>query len=471
MNLLFLHPQFPGPFQHLAPALAADGANTVMALTLRTDLPAAWQGVQVRNYPLARRPGGDTHPWLAVAERQTVVAESVARAALQLRDEGFTPDVVCASSEWGDSLWIKTVWPGAKLGLVLGDFGDGRAPADPEFPAADPLDHARLLPLQALLRQAAAQADALWAPSAWLAHRWPEALQAQTTVVPEGLPTAALQPNPEIRLTLNGSQHLTRADEVVTFIADTLEPARGYHQFLRSLPTLLGLRPQAQVLIVGGHEAGVGLPPPAGTSWREHFAAELRPQLADADWSRIHFLGAQPAETQRALLQLASVHVALGAGLPLERRVLEAMALGCPVVAADAPALREAITDGETGRLVDPADAETLGQAVAELLADPAYRETLATQTRARVQAQHDLHAVALPRQLDWVQALATPAPTAPVEEVTPEPVPPPPAMVEVALVREALIEVQELLRGEEMPGAGAEGATPVNALVAASAG
>lgn len=450
MNLLFLHPQFPGPFQHLAPALAADGAHTVMALTLRTDLPATWQGVQVRSYPLARRPGGDTHPWLAVAERQTVVAESLARAALQLRDEDFTPDVVCASSEWGDSLWIKTVWPDAKLGLVLGDFGDGRAPADPEFPAADPLDHARLLPLQALLRQAAAQADALWAPSAWLAHRWPEALQAQVTVVPEGLPTAALQPNPEIRLTLNGSQHLTRADEVVTFIADTLEPARGYHQFLRSLPTLLRLRPQAQVLIVGGHEAGVGLPPPAGTSWREHFAAELRPQLEDADWARIHFLGAQSFDTQRALLQLATVHVALGTDLPLERRVLEAMALGCPVVAADAPALREAITDRETGRLVDPAVPEALGQAVAELLADPAQRESLATQARVWVQAHHDLHAMALPRQLDWVQALANPVQADPAEDLTAEPAPPAPVMVEAALVREALVEVQKLLSGKD---------------------
>lgn len=457
MNLLFLHPQFPGPFQHLAPALAADGANTVVALTLRSDLPATWQGVQVRSYPLARRPGADTHPWLAVAERQTVVAESLARAALALRDEGFTPDVVCASSEWGDSLWVQTVWPQAKVGLVLGDFGDGRAPADPEFPAADPLDGARQLPLQALLRQAAHQANGLWAPSAWLAARWPQALQDRITVVPLGLPSAALQPNPDIQLTLNGDQVLGRGDEIVTFLADTLEPARGYHQFLRSLPTLLRLRPQAQVLVVGGHEGGVGQPPPAGSSWREHFAAELRAQLDDAAWARVHFLGAQPPETQGALLQLASVHVALGAELPLEPRVLDAMALGCPVVGADAAALREVITHGETGLLVDPTQAAALGQAVADLLAEPARRDVLAQQARAWLQAHHDLHAVALPRQLAWVQDLARPTPPAQAAEAaSPEAVAPAPAMVEVAPLRAALVEVQHLMGGAGTAPAGA---------------
>ncbi|MDD2544659.1 MAG: glycosyltransferase [Burkholderiaceae bacterium] len=467
MKILFVHPQFPGPFQFLAPALAADPAHTVVALTLRTDSPAQWQGVTLLPCALARGSAADQHPWLQDAERQTLRGEATARAALQLRAQGFTPDVVCASAEGGDSLFLRTVWPEARQGLVLGDFGDGSVPGDPEFPPADPLESARCTLNQALLHQAAGQADALWAPSAWLAARWPAPLQERITCVPEGLATEALQPNPDIRLTLNGSQELTRADEVVSFIADTLEPARGCHQFLRSLPPLLRQRPQARVLIVGGHEGGVGLGAPGGGAWRDRFATELRAQLNDAEWARVHFLGAQAPATQWALLQLASVHVALGANLPLERRVLEALALGCAVVAADAPALREALRPGETALLVDPTDPEALGQTVADLLADPARRSALGQQARAWVQAHHDA-SVALPRQQAWLNALAHPAPAAEPEAAPPAepvPAPAPPDTVPAAPLREELAAVQRLLQGDSAPG-GASQPTPPSDLL-----
>ena len=41
MNVLFIHQNFPGQFKHLAPALAAEPGNRVLALTLREKLRIA----------------------------------------------------------------------------------------------------------------------------------------------------------------------------------------------------------------------------------------------------------------------------------------------------------------------------------------------------------------------------------------------------------------------------------------------
>jgi phosphatidylinositol alpha 1,6-mannosyltransferase len=53
---------------------------------------------------------------------------------------------------------------------------------------------------------------------------------------------------------------------------------------------------------------------------------------------------------------------------------LEAMASGIPVVAARATGSTSLVTDGETGRLVEPGRADLFADAVAAYCADPALR-------------------------------------------------------------------------------------------------
>jgi glycosyltransferase involved in cell wall biosynthesis len=64
---------------------------------------------------------------------------------------------------------------------------------------------------------------------------------------------------------------------------------------------------------------------------------------------------------------------------------VEAMAGGRPVVASDLPALRELVTDGETGVLVKPEDATALADGLAQLSTDRALRCTLGTAARDAV--------------------------------------------------------------------------------------
>jgi glycosyltransferase involved in cell wall biosynthesis len=250
-------------------------------------------------------------------------------------------------------------------------------------------------------------ADAGISPTRWQASTFPEPFRSRITVVHDGIDTNALMPNPQVTLTLNGQLKLTRDDEVVTFVNRNLEPYRGYHVFMRALPQILAQRPRARVLIVGGDDVSYGARPPDGRKWRDIFAAEVRPRISDADWARVHFLGNLAYPAFVALLQLSRVHVYLTYPFVLSWSLLEAMSVGCTIVASDTAPLHEAIEHDVTGRLVDFFDGDALAAQVCELLDDRAAAQRLSAAARRFACSTYDLQSVCLPRQMDWVTGLA----------------------------------------------------------------
>jgi len=62
--------------------------------------------------------------------------------------------------------------------------------------------------------------------------------------------------------------------------------------------------------------------------------------------------------------------------------VLEAMAVGCPVVATAVGGVLDIVRDDETGLLVPDGDARALAEALGRLLDDPTLRRRLAGQAR-----------------------------------------------------------------------------------------
>ena len=408
MKILFIHQNFPGQFKFLAPALVKQG-HTVVAMTMQKTEAKEWQGVRLAPYTATRGTTPKVHPWISDFETKTIRAEACFRAALRIRAEGLNPDLIVSHHGWGESLFLKDVWPQAKLAIYCEFYYHPRGADvgfDPEFPAEDAGEvcRLRLKNLNNLLHFEVA--DAAISPTHWQASTFPEPFRSKITVVHDGIDTEAVAPNPAVSLTLNGNIKLTRADEVITFVNRNLEPYRGYHIFMRALPELLKRRPQARVLIVGADDVSYGARPEEGKKWKDIFASEVRPQISDADWARVHFLGHIPYQHFIPLLQLSTVHVYLTYPFVLSWSLLEAMSVGCAIVASDTQPLREAIRHDDTGRLVDFFDVPGLANDVCALLDDPVARQRLGANARAFAQATYDLNTVCLPRQLQWVQGL-----------------------------------------------------------------
>jgi hypothetical protein len=146
MNILFVHQNFPAQFKFLAPALVRRG-HTVVAMTMQKTKTPEWEGVKILTYAATRGTTPNVHPWVSDFEIKAIRAEACFRAALKLKDQGFKPDVIVAHHGWGESLFLKEVWPEAKLGIYCEFFYHTQGADvgfDPEFPAKDEGEACRL---------------------------------------------------------------------------------------------------------------------------------------------------------------------------------------------------------------------------------------------------------------------------------------------------------------------------------------
>lgn len=417
MKILFIHQNFPGQYKFLAPALVENG-HEVTAMTMQTGIePQLWQGVKIVPYKAERGTTKSIHPWLSDFETKIIRAEACFQAALNLKSGNFTPDLIIAHHGWGESLFLKEIWPNAKLAIYCefyyhptgADVG-----FDPEFNRQDPALNCQisLKNINNLLHFQIA--DVGISPTQWQASTFPAEFRKKISVIHDGIDTEFIKPFANVRLQLkkpNGQDFvLTRNDEVITFVNRNLEPYRGFHIFMRALPDLLRQRPNAKVLIVGGDDVSYGgRPDPAiqgATSWRDVYINEVRHVIDDESWGRVHFLGHIPYKLFIPLLQLSTVHVYLTYPFVLSWSLLEAMSAGCAIVASNTMPLLEAIKHNETGRLFNFFDSNELVEQVCYLLNNPNERIRLGANAREFAKETYDLKSVCLPRQLEWIESL-----------------------------------------------------------------
>ncbi len=419
MKILLIHQNFPGQYKHLAPALVQQG-HQVVALTCKVKEAQTWQGVRVVPYEIKGASTKGVHPWLADFETKILRATSCYRGALGLKEQGFEPDVICAHHGWGESMFLKDVWPNARLGLYCELYHlttKTFTGFDPEFPSHNPTgDKLRIRMKNLNNRMHEEVMDAGISPTRFQASTFPDKWQDRLTVAHDGIDTDLVRPNPAARLVIENGPTLTRDDEVITFINRNLEPYRGYHVFMRALPDLLKRRKDAHVVILGGDGTSYGSKPPRGKTWKQIYIDEVRGRIPTPHWNRVHFLGRVPYDRFLAMMQVSRVHIYLTYPFVLSWSLLESMSAESAIVASDTAPVREVMTEDETGWMVDFFDRDALVDRVCTLLDDAPTRARLGANARVLVRASFDLRSQCLPQHLDWVNRLAD-LPSRPVQD------------------------------------------------------
>ena len=124
----------------------------------------------------------------------------------------------------------------------------------------------------------------------------------------------------------------------------------------------------------------------------ERAALELRARALRID-GRVHFLGSVSREAVLRLFRAADASVLSSAWENFPHTVVEALAVGCPVVATRVGGVPEVVRDGENGLLVPPGDVDALAAAMGRVAADGELRSRLAGAAPASV-AGHTEEAV-----------------------------------------------------------------------------
>ena len=389
MRYLFIHQNFPGQYLHLLRHLATDPANDIIFISEPN--ANAIENVRRVLYQTPKPNQEAVHPTARDFDLASRRAEIVAGMAANLKRLGFTPDVVIGHHGWGELLDVGDVFPAAP---ILGYFEfyyatDGQdVDYDMEFPiSAD--RYPRIRAMNVVNHLALDLNQHGQTPTRWQQTRYPEWAQDRIRLIGEGARLDVCKPNPAVRREdfAIGAFRVAPDEKLVSYVARNLEPYRGFHTMMRTLPDLMAARPDVKVVMVGGDDVSYGARLPEGT-WREKLQKEMAGKY---DESRLLLPGQIPYETYIRLLQRSDTHVYLTYPFVASWSLREAMACGCAIVASHVESVAEFITHGRNGLLVPGLDPKTLARSVLELLEDDKLNRRLRAGARRFAERHLDM--------------------------------------------------------------------------------
>ncbi len=212
------------------------------------------------------------------------------------------------------------------------------------------------------------------------------ALWEKLHVIRVGLPLERFQPSA-------AEERDERRTDTTILCVGRLVPEKGQAVLLDALAQLVG----------AGHELTVML---AGEGPSRSALERIAKRLGVAD--RVVFCGAVGQDEIRALYAEAAIFClpSFAEGIPVV--LMEAMAMGCPVVSTRITGIPELIEDGRDGLLVAPGRADELAGALERLLADASLCRELGASAQRKVCEEFDLRRSAPALRALFAQRLAS---------------------------------------------------------------
>lgn len=384
MRFLFIHRHFPGQFEFLVQDLLSNGAHEIVAICEEyRPHSSRLVGVQVVRYTHRNQ----DPPWMGSAKTQDDFSRgfAVAKVADFMKTHGYQPDMIIAHQGWGESAFLKDVFPETPLLGYCEFYYHGRgvdADFDPEFPLL-PWDTSRIRMANAAQLVALAAMDHGVTPTLWQRGLYPDVYQSRIAVIHEGIDLDLTEQHLDLQFQLPDGRWLSPQDEIVTYVARSLEPYRGFHSMVRAIEILLDRRPRCQVVIVGDDGVSYGRSS-EGQSHRERFLREH-----PLDPARVHFVGVIPYLRLLALLKISSAHLYLTVPFVLSWSLLEAMALECAIVASRTAPVEE-VLDDESAVLVDFFDGVGISDALEAVLTESGMGKRIGGMARKRIERDYD---------------------------------------------------------------------------------
>ena len=440
MHVLFVHPNFPAQFGHIAHHLAAARGwrCTFVSETApgRADTEGGGSIEKIRYKPL----GGATqqnHLATRTFENNVWHCDAVLRAVAARPD--VQPDLIVGHSGFGSTLFLRELFPDVPC---VNLFEYYYLPHDPQSDMTFRHDLGWQVAPEKFLRSRCRNAMILldlqncqagYCPTRFQRSRFPEEYGAKLEVVFDGIDRTvwngrdeALRPPPDRRPARRlGGVDLPAGAKVVTYCSRGFESMRGFDIFMKAVRIITREMPDVHVLIAGTDRVAYGGDEQhTGGKTFKQWTLDL-PDVEGYDVSRVHFLGRVEPRELATLLASGDLHLYLTVPFVLSWSMINAMSCGAVVLGSDTAPVREVVTDGENGLLADFFDPRDFAEKALRVLRDPAAYRDLG-RAAERLTAEEYALDVTLPRMLSLYERAANE--TAGLEAPRPRPqaLPPP---------------------------------------------
>lgn len=232
----------------------------------------------------------------------------------------------------------------------------------------------------------------------------PSRFTLEATVKRYNLPAGILEhvPNPISMADEAPQWSLDSCDRRTVLFVGRFDWVKGGDLIVEAFARVLDSYPDARLLFVGPDD---GLTDDDGR--RRQLVEYANATLGIARMASIACLGKLESNQICELRTRALMTVVASRFETQGYTALEAMAQGCPTIAADAGGLSELIEHGVTGWLFSPGDADSLFLSIVRLLGDAALCERLGKQARVAVREAHSPSTLAVQTTRVYERAVA----------------------------------------------------------------
>lgn len=421
-QILFAHDRWPGQFGGLAHWLADAGWDVWAATGHGKPGP---EGVRVLRYVPHRAPSAETHPYARAFDRAALIGQACGRQCLAAREDGLSPDVIVSHAGPGAGLFLSELFPGAAHvaycewwynvpGVDTAYLSRARAQASPA-PALEQVSSVQAReqalaqsPDGAILEQCRNQpiAQELLSagqgicPTGFQASQFPRAFRPMLRVQHDGVDCARFRPGPPGRATHPMLRAIDDDTPVVSYATRGMEPHRGFAQVMSAVAEVQARDPRAVAVIAGDNGVHYGGNAERRVDWKADALARLA-----LDPKRTLFTGMLSPDDYLWLLRRTQAHVYATVPFVLSWSMLDAMAVGAPLVLSDTAPVRE-FADADCALLAGFDAPSDYADAVLELIAQPGAARRLGAVARARILDTCDTARV-YPDKAAWLADLA----------------------------------------------------------------
>ena len=365
MKILFVHPNFPGQFKHLAKA--AVKCDHEVYFLCQTHF-----GREIHGLTRLKLKGdfGDkalNSKKLGILDRTKYQSEQFREGYINLRNNGWKPDIVISHSGFGSGLYVKETWPTTHHISYLEwwfnplsefftydennhDIGINRGSIKKHY------DRNLYLSLELCC------SDKIVSPTFWQRSQLPSVLKKSCTVIFDGIDLSKFQ----------SAFTNDNSTPILTYGTRGMDPIRAFPQLIKSLPKILQTNKKLRVEIAGNAESFYGSAPKGYSNWKEWALEFLENEQLER---RVIWKGYMTEEAYIDWLRSSWCHLYFSHPFVTSWSLLEALAIGIPIVASNTEAVSEICGGCEGVELVDHRSTNEIVTGATQAIEDFCYRK------------------------------------------------------------------------------------------------
>lgn len=413
MHVLYVHPNFPAQFGHIANYLVRERG---WKCTFVSETPPGnVGGIDKVQYKLAGGATVKTHFCSRTFENGVWHCDAVYQAMKARPD--VRPDLIVGHSGFGSTLFLRELYPDVP---VVNLFEYYYQPHGPESDMDFRRDLGWVTPEVKYLRSRCRNAmilldlqncDIGYCPTEFQRSRFPAEYAAKLRVVFDGVDRGVYHGfGEQLRPAGGGVRRIAGREvpagtRVVTYVSRGFESMRGFDVFMRVAKRIAAEYPDVIFFVVGADRIAYGGDADyiAGKSFKEWVLSR-----EEFDLSRFVFTGLLPQGELARLLASTDLHIYLTVPFVLSWSMMDAMSCGAVVLGSETSPVKEMIRDGENGLLADFFDADGMAKKAVQVLKDPVAFRDLGRAAERMIDERYSLERV-VPRMVElYEEARAT---------------------------------------------------------------